>query len=507
MTEADYVLVIASRRYRLVGDGFGPSDLHKGVQSEAALLRDLVYGDRDRWLPKVLPVVLDGHGLDEVPLFLQPNTASHYAVGALTVTDAADLLRVILRQPAHVPPPVAARRPVLPPLGSRAGWGALDALPAPVQGLLRAQDVMASELPYRLPGARRPSLATIYVRQELGSGTEAPQPEQPRTEPARGGKVPVSLPEPPTVRLVVRPPSRTIRAVLDDDDHLLVTGGPGQGKSTLSLRLAADIAEAWGVPPDDGAAPLTESVVPVRLTARDLAARLALPFAQALAESVQAEYGALPRAEVGAGLMGARVAGCRWLLLIDGLDEVADAGDRDRLVTVLAAWASDPAGSPYRILLTTRPIEGAALAPFQRAAAARYELQPFNEAALRNFAKSCSPTKDRTPHIGSSSRFAGQTSTSWCGCRCWPRSRPLSSPSTAIFRCRTMNMSCTRRTWRFSGRRARRKVASTRRCGPRCWSISVGSAWNRMPRSRPPPSAGTPSESYQSAGRRTGGMS
>src|SRR5436305_3620785 len=46
MTEADYVLVIASRRYGLVGDGFGPSDLHKGVQSEAALLRDLVYGDR-----------------------------------------------------------------------------------------------------------------------------------------------------------------------------------------------------------------------------------------------------------------------------------------------------------------------------------------------------------------------------------------------------------------------------------------------------------------------------
>jgi cellulose synthase operon protein C len=267
------------------------------------------------------------------------------------------------------------------------GWAEIPVLPADVRSLLRAQILAAVDLPYRLPGARNPSLATVYVRQDLGSGTDDPPPEQPRTEPMRDGKVPMNLPEAPTVRLAVRPPSRTIRAALDGDDHLLVTGGPGQGKSTLSLRLAAGIAEAWSTRPDDETAPLSEPVVPLRLTARELATRLDLPFAQALAESVRAEYGSLLRTDLGADLLGDRVAGCRWLLLVDGLDEVADVVERDRVVTVLAAGASDPTGSPYRVLLTTRPVEGSALAPLQRVAATRYELQAFDEEALRRFAE------------------------------------------------------------------------------------------------------------------------
>lgn len=48
------------------------------------------------------------------------------------------------------------------------------------------------------------------------------------------------------------------------------TGGPGQGKSTLSLRLAADIATAWTNPVDQELAPLDEPVVPLRLTAASL---------------------------------------------------------------------------------------------------------------------------------------------------------------------------------------------------------------------------------------------
>ncbi|WP_422662623.1 NACHT domain-containing protein, partial [Saccharopolyspora erythraea] len=44
-------------------------------------------------------------------------------------------------------------------------------------------------------------------------------------------------------------------------------------------------------------------------------------------------------------------------------------------------------GSPYRIVVTTRPIEGAALAPLQRIGCSRYELQPFDDEALRRFAE------------------------------------------------------------------------------------------------------------------------
>lgn len=273
------------------------------------------------------------------------------------------------------PTPPAAPAP--PP----ADWTELPELPPAVRHLLRAQVQAAQDLPYRLPGARRPSLATVYVRQDLGTGTED-QAEPARPEPildSRGQLI--DSPNPPVARLAVRPPSRTVTAALDGDDHLLVTGGPGQGKSTLSLRLAADIAARWtGTGPD----PLAEPVVPVRLTARELATRLDLMFPDAVARSVHAEYGARLVEPLEPAVIRERVAGCRWLMLVDGLDEVADSAVRDKLVSILATWASDD--SPYRIVLTTRPIEGAALAPLQRIGAARYELQPFDQHALRQFA-------------------------------------------------------------------------------------------------------------------------
>lgn len=114
MTAAAYVIVVASQAYRAVGDGSGPADQHRGVQSEATLLRDLVYSDRDTWTPKVLPVLLPGHGIDEIPLFLSPYTTSRFPVTANTLTGAEDLLRVIHRSPGHVAPPVLAP-PVLAP--------------------------------------------------------------------------------------------------------------------------------------------------------------------------------------------------------------------------------------------------------------------------------------------------------------------------------------------------------------------------------------------------------
>ena len=115
MNEADFVLVVASARYRRTGDGHGPNGEHRGVQSEAALLREQVYGDRAKWLPKVLPVLLPGHTVDHIPLFLQPHTASRFEVRSFDAAGAEELLRVILRQPGHVAPEVNAEQPALPP--------------------------------------------------------------------------------------------------------------------------------------------------------------------------------------------------------------------------------------------------------------------------------------------------------------------------------------------------------------------------------------------------------
>ncbi|OKK00273.1 NACHT domain-containing protein [Amycolatopsis sp. CB00013] len=263
-------------------------------------------------------------------------------------------------------------------------WDDLPELPPSIQQLLHAQVEIAQDFPYRLPGAQRPSLSAVYVRQDISSGSESQPSEPERPVPmldSRGQLI--DVPARPVTRLVVRPPSRTVRAALDDDDHLLITGGPGQGKSTLSLRLAADIATRWS---SDGDAPLAEPVIPLRVTARELAMRLDLPFFQALAETALAEYGSLLASPVDADTLARRAMGCRWLLLVDGLDEVADGNQRDRLIRVLGTWASDVASSHLRVVLTSRPIAGLALAPFQVAGGARYELLTFDEEALRAFA-------------------------------------------------------------------------------------------------------------------------
>ncbi|MEV6907734.1 hypothetical protein [Amycolatopsis sp. NPDC051071] len=73
----------------------------------------------------------------------------------------------------------ATNRTVDPPTE----WAELPELPPKIKSLLRAQIQAAEEMPYRLPGARRPSLSTVYVRQDVTSGTEAQPAEQGRPLP------------------------------------------------------------------------------------------------------------------------------------------------------------------------------------------------------------------------------------------------------------------------------------------------------------------------------------
>lgn len=110
----DYVLVIASSRYREVADGNAAADLHRGVQFEAAALRDLLYANRQTWLPKLLPVLLPGHDLTELPLFLQPYTASHFRINTIDDAGTEELLRVLTGQPRDLPPSPGAVPVLLP---------------------------------------------------------------------------------------------------------------------------------------------------------------------------------------------------------------------------------------------------------------------------------------------------------------------------------------------------------------------------------------------------------
>jgi hypothetical protein len=92
---ADFILVVASERCRIVGDCENAPGDNKGLASEMALLRELCHSDREHMTKRVLPVVLPGHSPDEVPLFLQPWTKDHYEVPALTPDGVGELLAVL----------------------------------------------------------------------------------------------------------------------------------------------------------------------------------------------------------------------------------------------------------------------------------------------------------------------------------------------------------------------------------------------------------------------------
>lgn len=115
ITNADFVIVVASPGYRHAGDGLASGGRH-GVQAEAATIRDLLHRDRRSWIPKLLPVVLPGRDVDDIPLFLQPRCADHYVIAELTEAGVEDLLRTLTRQPRRVRPPLGDV-PVLPPGG------------------------------------------------------------------------------------------------------------------------------------------------------------------------------------------------------------------------------------------------------------------------------------------------------------------------------------------------------------------------------------------------------
>jgi len=114
MTTADYVIVVVSPDYKAPGDGLGPTTVNRGVRSEASVLRDLLHGDRDLWLPKLLPVLLPGHEVEEIPYFLQPNVADHYKVEEISERGIEDLYRVITGQPRLVRPPRGPVRTLTP---------------------------------------------------------------------------------------------------------------------------------------------------------------------------------------------------------------------------------------------------------------------------------------------------------------------------------------------------------------------------------------------------------
>ncbi|GAA1845832.1 serine protease [Asanoa iriomotensis] len=238
---------------------------------------------------------------------------------------------------------------------------------SPLARMLLAQREVAKRYPYKLAQLTRraaPPLSTVYVEQRTESWTVGPEPE------------------------VIRPAE-----MLRRHRNVLVVSGPGGGKSTLLQQLVADCAQWWlrdaPVGPDD--APEIGRVVAVRTTAADLLGSRS--WSESVALSVNSDLAGFQDGGVTADMFRAAPArGAEWLVMVDGLDEVIDRDERRRLVDMLAARVAEY-GSEARFVVTSRVLEErefarlrASLRADRRLRLGEYDLRPFDQAALSQFA-------------------------------------------------------------------------------------------------------------------------
>ncbi|GAA2560121.1 hypothetical protein GCM10010435_34270 [Winogradskya consettensis] len=151
--------------------------------------------------------------------------------------------------------------------------------------------------------------------------------------------------------------------VLQDGPHVLLIGPPGSGKTALVRQAAAASAQRWLTSAGRlGRAP--DGPLVIRLTAAALAGRtLQHAIAEAAAPWVpELDQEPLPHR--------------RMVILVDGLDALADPQQRSGVINMLAREAATPPRH-RRLVVTTRPLgdkELETLAPFDA-----YHLMPFTE--------------------------------------------------------------------------------------------------------------------------------
>jgi hypothetical protein len=95
---ADFVVIIASPVVQAVGDGTYEGTDRAGIRNELGLIRNLLQ-KHPAWASHLLPVVLPGHSVDEIPMFLHPQTMDHYVIEALIDSELSSLRKTISTTP------------------------------------------------------------------------------------------------------------------------------------------------------------------------------------------------------------------------------------------------------------------------------------------------------------------------------------------------------------------------------------------------------------------------
>ncbi|MEU3888690.1 helix-turn-helix domain-containing protein [Streptomyces sp. NPDC029041] len=165
-------------------------------------------------------------------------------------------------------------------------------------------------------------------------------------------------------------PAATVDVLSDDvlagGKPCVVVAGPGGGKSSLLRMWLARGAERW-------LAGNGHETVPVLASAAALAG---IPLAEALAAAANKGLEGLVEPLPPSFFSTPPQPSVRWLVLVDGLDEIADPRVRKGVLRHLAAVAKGEYADLYQFVVTTRPLADEEVDALGTSVA-RYELRPF----------------------------------------------------------------------------------------------------------------------------------
>lgn len=319
------------------------------------------------------------YGIIGASRFLKLDIVRALAVGLQHDPAEAELLWVKAKE--AMDRSTAARNAAATP--RLASWSQLPLPDLSLRNLLEAQSKAVERLPYDKLGVEEPPLSAVYVRQRVRSpartGDSSTRGDT-RAEGVDGRRPagPVHSSDTQILESLLPVPDALAR-----HEHLLITGEPGAGKSTLASHLAWTISRIWLREDSSLDAPISEPVVPVRLAARTLVDQHG-SWSSVLCQAARRSLGRSLVADPAPGLFAGRVQGARWLVMVDGLDEIADRDARVEVIRAIAQHARSDGN--YRFVVTSRPLPGVELAPLRGPLIGAYDMESFSSAELRDFA-------------------------------------------------------------------------------------------------------------------------